>query len=76
MSSNDPQPQKRNIDERIDALTMNLELQAGLQRDSDVRLTSAIERLTSDIQALVKASTQDGENIRALARIAEAHEHR
>jgi hypothetical protein len=46
------------IDERIEALTMNLEL------------------ANRDIQDLVKASKQDGENIRALARIAEIHEHR
>ena len=45
------------IDERIEALTMNLEL------------------ANRDIQDLVKASKQDGENIRALARIAEIHEH-
>jgi hypothetical protein len=43
------------IDERIEALTMNLEL---AQRD---------------IQDLKELACQDGENIRALARIAEIH---
>ena len=46
------------IDERIEALTMNLEL-AG-----------------HEIRDLAKQSAQDPENIRALARIAEIHEHR
>ena len=46
------------IDERLEALTMNLEL------------------ANRDIQDLLKASQQDGENIRGLARIAEIHEHR
>jgi len=47
-----------NLDERIQALTMNLEL---------------AHREIQDLQALAK---QDGENIRALARIADIHERR
>jgi archaellum component FlaC len=47
-----------NIDERIEALTMNLEL------------------VSRDIQDLKVAAQQDGENIRALVRIAEIHERR
>ncbi len=54
-----------NIDERIEALTMNLEL--GLRE---------IEALRVNIQTLYATAQQDGENIRALARIAEAHERR
>jgi len=46
------------IDERIQALTINLEL------------------MSHEIPALVKSSQQDGENIRALARIAEIHDRR
>ena len=46
------------IDERIEALTMNLEL------------------LHRDVQDLKAVAQQDGENIRALARIAEIHERR
>jgi hypothetical protein len=46
------------IDERIEALTMNLEL------------------ATKEIKALHALARQDGENIRALARIAEIHERR
>ena len=46
------------IDERIEALTMNLESAA------------------HDIETLKALAQQDGENIRALARIAEIHEQR
>ena len=47
-----------NIDERIEALTMNLEL------------------VSRDIESLRATAERDGENIRALARIAEIHERR
>jgi len=47
-----------NVDERIEALVMSLEL------------------LTHDVQDLKIAAQQDGENIRALARIAETHHQR
>jgi hypothetical protein len=67
MATSENQPPKRNIDERIDAITMNLELLAGMQRDSDARLSVRIDKLTAAIEA-------DAENIRALARIAETHE--
>jgi hypothetical protein len=46
------------IDERIEALTTNLEL------------------TIREIEALRDTAKQDGENIRALARIAEMHERR
>ena len=46
------------LDERIEALTMNLELAA------------------RDIETLKPLAQQDGENIRALARIAEIHDRR
>jgi hypothetical protein len=46
------------LDERIEALTMNLEL------------------AHREIQDLQKLARQDGENIRALARIAEIRERR
>jgi archaellum component FlaC len=47
-----------NIDERIEALVMTVEL------------------LTKDVETLRQTAKQDGENIRALARIAEIHERR
>jgi hypothetical protein len=46
------------IDERLQALTMNLEL------------------IGRDVETLLATAKQDGENIRALARIAEIHERR
>jgi hypothetical protein len=54
-----------NIDERIEALTMNLEL---AMKD--------IEASGRRIEALQVLAKQDGENIRALVRIAEIHERR
>ena len=50
------------MDERIEALTMNLEL---AHRD--------IQDLRATVQDLQTLARQDGENIRALARIAEIH---
>jgi len=51
------------IDERIEALTMNLEL---LSRDR--------ERDNERIKLLVTAADKDGENIRGLVRLAEIHQ--
>jgi archaellum component FlaC len=51
------------IDERIEALTMSVEL-----------LTREVETLRDTMTKLVTAAA--GENIRALARIAEVHERR
>lgn len=53
------------IDERIEALTMNSEL-----------MSHEIEGLKVSTRDLVTASKQDGENIRALVRLAEIHERR
>jgi len=53
------------IDERIEKLTERHEA-----------LTQTVELLTRDVDALRAAAQQDGENIRALARIAEIRERR
>ena len=53
---------KRSIDERIDALTMNLEI-----------LTHDVESLRLTSAELLATSKQDAENIRALVRVAEIH---
>ena len=63
---------KRNIDERLDALTMNLESMSHTNEARDRR----IEKLTESIEKLVEVSNRDAIDISALARIAEAHEHR
>ena len=62
----------RSIDERIDALTMNLEL---LSHDVQ-ELVTASKQQGENIDKLLAASERDGQSIRALARIAEIHEHR
>ena len=60
------------IDERLEALTMNLELQAHEGEQQRKR----IDAQGKSIDALKRLIEIDAENIRALARIAEAHEHR
>jgi archaellum component FlaC len=52
-------------DERIEKLTERIDA-----------LTMSVELLTADAQTLLKTAQQDGENIRALVRIAEIHERR
>jgi archaellum component FlaC len=54
-----------NIDERLEKLTERHEA-----------LTQTVELITADLQTLKTLAQQDGENIRALARIAEIHEKR
>lgn len=63
---------KRNIDERLDALTMNLELLSHSVAAHD----SQIDKLTEAILKLVEVTNQDATSIRTLARIVEAHEQR
>jgi phage-related minor tail protein len=53
------------VDERIEALVQRHEA-----------LTMNLELLTHDVRDLKTAAQQDGENIRALARIAEIHHER
>lgn len=57
------------IDERIEALTMNLELAM-----KDIEALTA--KTSGGIEAPQVLAKQDGENIRALVRIAEIHERR
>ena len=52
-------------DERLDRLVERHEA-----------LTATVELLTRDIDSLRETARQDGENVRALARIAEIHERR
>jgi archaellum component FlaC len=53
------------IDERLERLTERHEA-----------LTQSVEMLTHDVETLKTIAQQDGENIRALARVAEIHERR
>ncbi len=54
-----------NIDERLQAITINLELLSRDHEDTNRR-----------VRALLTAVEKDSENIRALARIAELHDRR
>jgi len=60
------------LDERIEALVMSLEL---LTRDVEA-LRGKFESMGGTVESLLRTAQQDGENIRALARIAEVHERR
>jgi hypothetical protein len=55
----------KTIDERPEALTQTVEILVEIQLASEKR-----------IDKILDAVQQNGENIRSLARIAEAHEHR
>lgn len=60
------------LDERIEALTMNLELAS---RDIEA-LRAAQATTTANIDKLVAVTNQDAIAIRTLARVADAHEAR
>jgi hypothetical protein len=71
------------LDERLETITRNLDTLTKIHLDNDrefrerfQRLTEAQEKNTRDIQALTILVERDGENIRALARIAELHQQR
>ena len=60
------------IDERLEALAQSVELLT-----HDIHEMQAAGKQTSrDIELLLATAQQDGENIRALARIADIHERR
>ena len=60
------------IDERLEALTMNLELMSHANEAQDRR----IDKLTDAIEKLVAVTNEDATNIRALAGIVQSHENR
>jgi hypothetical protein len=66
----------REYRERMDQITEAREKDSREFRERLERLTQAQENNTRDIQALVGLLQQDGENIRALARVAERHQER
>lgn len=68
-----------NIDERLQALAESVELLTLDMRELQnvaKGLTENIHALSGTVQSLAATVRQDGENIRALARIAEIHERR
>lgn len=60
-----PEERYANIDARLDAIAMHLELTASMAHANEAKL-----------EKVLAALDRDAENIRALARIAEIHEHR
>ncbi len=67
---------KKSIDERLEALTMNLEL---LWHETEARgkaMDLRMDKIMQAIDKLVTVTNQDATAIRTLARIAEAHEAR
>jgi hypothetical protein len=67
-----PEERYAKIDARIEAIAMHLELTASMAHASESRM----EKMEKRIDKLLTAVESDAENIRALARIAEIHEHR
>lgn len=68
-----------NFEERMEFLMRNQEsLHANLDRlyETVTRHSEDMTRMDQRIEALLKAAETDGENIRALARIAAAHQER
>lgn len=67
------------IDERLQFLLQSTEsLHASTHElhATVARMSQTVDKNTTQIAELIKAAQQDGENIAALARIAQAHEQR
>ena len=62
-------PKRPTFDERLEAINHTLELGAAMHVDND-------REFRQRFAEIAKAQAQDGEHIRALARIAEIHERR
>jgi len=74
-----PEERYARIDARLDAIAMHLELTASMAHASEARMEKLEQLgagLENRIENLLTAVEKDAENIRALARIAEIHEHR
>ena len=70
---------KRNIDERLDALTMNLELLFHSLEANANRIEATdrqMDKLMEAITKLVEVTNEDATAIRTLARLAAVHEQR
>lgn len=64
------------IDERLEALTMNLELAFRDIEEQRAATREASEKTDKRINDLTRLIELDAENIRSLARVAQAHENR
>jgi hypothetical protein len=64
-----PEERYDKLDRRLEAIAMNLELTISMAQASEARIDKRMDQLLAAVE-------KDAENIRALARIAEIHEHR
>jgi hypothetical protein len=64
------------VEERFERIEKNLDTLIKIHLDNDREYGERLDRLATDIAELKEVSRQDGEHIRALARIAEIHERR
>jgi ribosome-associated translation inhibitor RaiA len=71
-----PEERYERIDARLEAIAMHLELTAAMAKASEERMEKIEQKFGERIEQLLTAVEKDAENIRALARIAEIHEHR
>jgi hypothetical protein len=71
-----PEDRYAKLDARLEAIAMNSELTASMAHANEVRLQNFMETTATRFERLLTAIEKDAENIRALARIAEIHEHR
>jgi hypothetical protein len=64
------------FEEHMQAVARNLDTLTKIHLDNDREYRERFDRLSAEIEQLKVTAQQDGENIRALARIAEIHERR
>ena len=64
------------LDERLDSIARSLDTLTRIHLDDDREYPERMKQLSGRIDQLTAAAERDGENIRALARIAEIHERR
>jgi hypothetical protein len=69
-------PKRPPIDERLAAIKQTLELTAAMHLDNDREFRERFAQIDRRFAQMAKLQEQDGEHIRALARIAEIHERR
>jgi hypothetical protein len=69
-------PKRPPIDERLAAIKQTLELTAAMHLDNDREFRERFAQIDRRFAQMAKLQVQDGEHIRALARIAEIHERR
>ena len=72
MSTDNPTPRPRTIDERLDGLTQTLEIIAAMQRDNERRFAETDRRIAETDRRIAALS----DNLSALVQVAQLHERR